>query len=189
MFLSIDWAFNDKKLLLNSSLGLQVLDLASGEITHEITPDLPSYGSSWSTDNIINYSVFDAEKWQVHQYNLETKHSQTLDEKWAFVLANNSDTVFINQQMKINRFAQNTSLSELCAPLISRFSFNVRFTRNGFYCPAKENHNTLIHVDNDNNIRKIEKGIYQTPFYAVTDNLVANIELKDSVSDIMRTQF
>ncbi|TQV88553.1 winged helix-turn-helix domain-containing protein [Aliikangiella coralliicola] len=189
MFYSLDWSFDDKKLLANSSLGLMVLDRESGEIEQEILPTSRSYTASWYSNNEITYSVFQNEKWLIHHYNLDTNSTQLLDENWAFAISNGTSTIFIDQTMKMNLSGETRNYTNLCAPIINRFSFNIRFTQNGFYCPAKDNGNDLIYIDNKNQQKRLAGALYQAPFYSITTNLKANIELKNSVSDIMRTNY
>jgi hypothetical protein len=189
IFYSLDWSFNDRKLLLNSSRGLMIWDVESRTLEHEILPSLPSYASSWYSNNEVTYSVFQNEQWLVHKYNLDSKTSQVLDKKWAFSVSNNSSPLFIDQDMEMLLFGKTHNYNDLCAPLINRFSFNIRFTNNGFYCPTKDNYNDLLHIDKENNLHRLKGVVNQVPFYSVSNTLIANIELKNSVSDIMRTNF
>jgi len=189
MYLSLDWSFDNTKLLANTSLGLTILDVASLQTEHRVAPDSPSYASSWYSDRAITYSTYKGEKWRVHRYDLETKATELLDERWAFVISDGEGHVLIDQQLE---FAQNEftpNYAELCGPILNRFSFTIRLTKNGLYCPAKDDGRALIHFDKAHKVHRLENVLYQAPFYSITENAMANIVLKNSVSDIMRTNF
>jgi DNA-binding winged helix-turn-helix (wHTH) protein/Tol biopolymer transport system component len=189
MFYSLDWSFDDQKILANTTLGLMILDTVSLTIAQEIIPTSPSFASGWYSNKVIRYTTNKGNKWQLHQYELDSKMSKTLDEQWAFSISNQSETILVNQKQETKLLGEIVSLVDLCGPIINRHSFNIRYTESGLYCPAADNPSDLIHINNQGEKLRLKNSIKQTPFYSIGKTMIANIELKDSVSDIMRTNF
>jgi DNA-binding winged helix-turn-helix (wHTH) protein/Tol biopolymer transport system component len=189
MFYSLDWSFDGTRLLANTSLGLLILNVQLLKVEQEVPTESTSYASNWYSNNELTYSIRKADKWQVYKYNLDSKSIEQLDDNWAFVISNKSSSLQVNQRMELIGIDNTTNYAELCGPLIDRYSFTIRFNESGFYCPAKDDGNDLIYIDSSQNIHRLEGALQQAPFYSVTESLIANIELKDSVSDIMRTNF
>lgn len=188
-FYSLDWSFDNKKLLANTTLGLIVYDIDSLSIAQEIIPTAPAYAGNWYSNSEVTYSIFTKQGWQIIKHDLSANNSEALDNSQAFIISNQDKSLFIDQEMTLTIPGSDTQYSELCAPLINRFSFNIRFNKSGLYCPANDGSSTLIHRDNEGKVHKLKQATMQTPFFSVTDSLLANIEVKDQVSDIMRTNF
>ena len=187
-FYSLEWSFDNNRILANSSLGLVIVDAKKSRIMEQYTPDSPTYGAGWYSMNEVSFSQWQHDRWQAYTYNIDTKQRIPMDENISFIMSNAKSHLFFDQKLDAIISANKQSYNQICGEVISRFSLTARFTEEGVYCRAK-NTNQIILVDLGGDIVPLKEELYQYPFYSIYDRKIVNVELTSVVGDIMRSNF
>jgi hypothetical protein len=190
-FYSLQWTFDNKTLLANTSNGLILFDVKSHQIIQTITPTSPAYGVNWISDTELVYSLYKSGHWRVYKYDLTSSTTTQLDRQWAFALGNNEQQVLINQDMKI--FVNGTPApAELtCRNPNYRQRSTMRLDGDDFYCISRKNSSELLRLESMKIVHRQAHKMKSMGYYdyAVSGDLQALSKTKSASSDIMRTNF
>jgi len=165
---------------------LHVINTESSVHEFTIEPMLPPYGAVWVEQNKIAYSLREKQQWQRYEYSLELQQSYRIDDNWAFKLADNKQTIMIDQSFAI--FVRGESRVTLnCAPILigQRLTITVR---DGFvYCINANNRADLLQYGSVTNQDSIRNAVSDHQQFSIAGDRFTKTEMKQSTSDIMRT--
>jgi DNA-binding winged helix-turn-helix (wHTH) protein/Tol biopolymer transport system component len=190
-FYSVQWSFDNKILLANTSNGLLLFDVKSRQVNQTITPALPAYGVNWVSDTEFVYSQYQSERWRLFKYNLTSSTTTQLDQQWAFALGNNKQQVLINQEMDIFVNGSPAPAELTCRDPNYRQRSTMRIDGNNFYCLSRKNSSELLRLESMTIVHKQAHKMKSMGYYdyAVSGDLQALSKTKSASSDIMRTNF
>jgi hypothetical protein len=190
-FYSLQWSFNNKTLLANTSNGLLTFDVQSQQVTKAIELSLPAYSVSWITDQELVYSQYQDNHWRLFKYNVATSVTTPFSQQWAFALGNNKQQVLINQEMELFINGTPAPASLTCKNPIFRQSLTIRIDGNDFYCLSQSNSSELLRLESMKTLQRQAHKMRSMGYYdyAVSGNLQALSKTRSASSDIMRTNF
>jgi len=186
--LAMDWSFDDSMLLITTSGGLLVLDIAADAIVHRLEPPLPAHAASWSGKGAFTYSLHEKNRWQLYRHTLTTRDTAPLEKRWAFALASPELTLLIDQSF---RFFQNgnSPVSHECRRYIRLQNITVRLRKKDLFCISGQQSSTILHYRNLTQPETIPIAISSLGDFSVVPGQLAHTALKSVTSDIMRTDF
>jgi len=190
-FYSLQWSADDKMLLANTSNGLVVFDAKSLQVNEVIKLPLPAYSVSWTNNNELVYSYYQAGYWQLFKYNVISSTTTAFDSKWAFALGNDKQLVLINQEMELYINGAIAPKELTCRNPIYRQSSTFRVDGDNFYCLSRENASELLRLSSMTTLHKQAHKMKSMGYYdyAVSGDLQALSTTKSASSDIIRTNF
>ena len=188
-FLSIvalDWSFDDSLLLATTSQGLHVFDAATGATIQTVTTDLPAYGATWTSEQMITYSQREAGVWQQYTADLATGEIAIVDGDWAFALTSNSIMIHIDQLGEAS-FSGETPVNLGCIPFLAGRHTTYLLRESSLYCISAQSPRNLLKITSPDRVDVIENAVTDIRQYGIANNRQAHTVLTSSVSDIMRT--
>jgi transcriptional activator of cad operon len=190
-YLSLQWSFDGKRLLANTSNELVIFDVASTTIEKNIPLSIPAYNATWVANDAIAYSHKQQEGWQLNYYNISTNLLSQEDPQWAFVLSSPSQQLFFNQDLKPFHHKETQLTALPCRFSIIRSKLTAQLDNNDLYCQSNQKSSELVKVEN---LKVIQRNVQKIPSmgfidFSVVNNQQALTKLTDSSSDIMRTRF
>ncbi|NQZ82993.1 MAG: winged helix-turn-helix domain-containing protein [Colwellia sp.] len=190
-FYSLQWSFDDKSLLANTSNGLLIFDVQARKVDKTIELPLPAYSVSWITVQELVYSQYQDNHWQLFKYNVATSITTPFAQQWAFSLGNDKQQVLINQEMKIFINDSPALQSLTCKNPIFRQSSTMRLDGDNFYCLSEHNSSELLRLESMTTVHRQAHKMKSMGYYdyAVSGNLQALSKTRNASSDIMRTNF
>jgi len=190
-FYSLHWSADDQKLLVNTSKGLVIFEVNSGQTSKVLNLILPAYGASWFDTNELVYSQYIDNRWQLYRYNLTTNATTALHEKWAFALGNFKQKVFINQNFNVFLNGETELQFLSCQNPIFRHGLTMRLDDEDFYCISADNSSELLRLASMSTLHRQAHKMRSMGYYdyAVSGDQQALSKTKSASSDIMRTNF
>lgn len=181
----LHWSPNNKHLLVASSQGLWVFDVAAQEFFNHHRTSLPIYGASWTGENQISYSLRENGRWQSYSFQPDTTDDPIAhDDTWAFRMGAGSTQYLVSQTGEL--FVNGTNQVPLeCAPPLYGRHFTYRVVADEVYCPSSSYQQLLSWgaVQGAGVAGSLDIRLGQFSVYKGT---VVHTVLKATSSDIMR---
>lgn len=185
----IDWSFGDDRILLTTSNGLLIADVAQGTIPTKHETALPAYGATWSGANRFTFSTYENRRWQVYDHDLISGSRRKLESRWAFVLTSPNTKLFIDQNYEVIRADESVADIRCAAPMYLH-TLTMQLDGDTFYCIDPDDPEALIKMTGGGSTTTLEGALNQsTRHYSISGKDIAQAYLHDAVSDIMRTRF
>ena len=186
--LTMDWSFDDQRLLITTSAGLRIIDLETQTISNRINPALPAYAARWSAHDEIVYSLYEGGRWQVYRHNIKTGKKTPEDSKWAFVLSSTEATVFLDQNLQLFT-PTGHAIDNACAISLKFQDMNMRLYKQDLFCISHNAPTNILKYKNLNEITTITPTNLTARHFSASKDHISQTVLTSSVSDIMRTNF
>jgi len=190
-FYSLQWSFDNKSLLANTSNGLVIFDIESLQVSKTVELPLPAYGVNWISAQKLVYSQYQDGHWQLFEYDVNTSITTPSHQQWAFALGNHKQQVLINQNMEIFFNGSPAPTQLKCKNPNFRQSSTMRLDNEDFYCISQENSSELLRLESMTILHKQAHKMKSMGYYdyAVSGDLQALSKTKSATSDIIRTNF
>jgi len=188
-FYRLQWSFDNRYILANTDSGIIVFDSQSLTVVTMINPSLPTYAVGWLANDEISYSLYQNNRWQIYQQNINTNINQLHDPRWAFSLASPKAQLYIDQSMAIYVNESLVSTELRCGYPISRMTLTMQLDGEDFYCIAAQDNKTIVKYSEQQGLQTIRTDLTRISRFSVAGEKLATSRLTSSRSDIIRTNF
>jgi len=186
-FSSIDWSFDDTHVMINSSRGIYLVNILTGETVKSLKTGGSPHAVTWVDASAFTYSQFEENRWQVYRYDLENDKTTTLDTRWAFVLSSKEKQIFIDQEMRLFQGGI-TEIDNLnCAVPVYDNVLTYRLVGPNLYCIDKTDKTRLRIYENMQASTLLEHPIDVMGYFSIAKGDIASSRFVTKTSDIMRT--
>ncbi|MBO6504704.1 MAG: PD40 domain-containing protein [Kordiimonadaceae bacterium] len=181
----LQWSPNNKYMLVASSQGLWVFDVAAQEFFNHHRAPLPIYGASWTGENQISYSLRENRRWQGYSFqpgieDIPIAH----DDAWAFRVGAGSTQYLVSQTGDL--FVNGTDQVPLeCAPPLYGRHFTYRVVADKVYCPSS-NYQQVLFWGPNQGAQVAGNFDVRLGQFSVSNGKAVHTVLKTTSSDIMR---
>lgn len=187
-FYDLVWSDDDRQLLANTNTGILVYSFELSAYLHNIMLPLPAYAVGWQDSETLSFSHFENDQWQAYLWLLENGRAEALDPRWAFLVGNPQQTLYLDQRLAIFRNGQELTALQQCAASLWRYQLRFRLDGQDIYCHAADSADDLLRFDRELNMTRLPGAVNRFEFFSVRDGLMANTIVASTYSDIMRTR-
>jgi len=186
-FSSIDWSFDDNHIAINSSNGILLVNILTGQIEKSPKTKKATYAVTWDSSSSFTYSQFEESQWRLYRYDLANDQTDVMDERWAFALTSKERLLFIDQSMRLFQDGVTEINSQNCSMPIHDYALTFRLVGQDLYCIDKADETRLRIFENLHTSRLLDNRIEAGRYYSVTKDNIASFRFVRKTSDIMRT--
>ncbi|MEO0424491.1 MAG: winged helix-turn-helix domain-containing protein [Pseudomonadota bacterium] len=183
------WAADGSRLLANTNTGVLVYAVIDEgfQLLHEVAFELPTYAVSWHDGQALAFSHYENGRWRAHQHRLDTGQNIALDERWAFAMEHDGQTLYLDQSL--TAFVAEEAVPALgrCANPVWRYQLRWRSDGTHLYCHASDAPGDLLRFDRQFSSTRLTDAVERYEFFSVAAGKLANTYVASSHSDIMRT--
>ncbi|WOJ97676.1 winged helix-turn-helix domain-containing protein [Congregibacter brevis] len=187
-FLDLRWSPDDQQLLANTNSGLLIYSMSEEAFVHNISLRLPAHGAHWHDAATLAFSHFEDQQWHAYTHKLTSAQNEPLDERWAFSLSNDQQTLLFDQDFTVYRSGRELSALQACAEPLWRSQLRYRLDGKSIYCHAADSMRDLLRFSADMSVTRLEDVVSRYEFFSVRDSQIARTQVRSAYSDIMRTR-
>jgi len=186
--LTMDWSFDDQRLLITTSAGIVVVDIKTQTVIHRLNPPLAAYAAKWADTDEITYSLREGNRWRLYQHNIITGKSEAKNPNWAFALPGPSTAVFLDQSYRFFR-SDGQPFDTACAAPLRFQDLSMRLNEGDLFCISSQDPTNILRYKNLTELEIISNAVSRLRHFSVSKNHIAWAGLTSAESDIMRTSF
>ncbi len=188
-YFSLDWSFDNKTILANTSRGFLIFDRQAMNISKILPVADTAYGSSWYDNQHIAYSAYKEGRWQLKTLNIETLDVSDLDKRWAFVISSQTNKMYLNQSMQLFENGETALTDVNCNTRLYRYQLSMSFDDDNFYCRADTEYSDLLVWNAADGVQRQAGVLDDAEFFSLANGRIAKTIVSSATSDIMRTNY
>ncbi len=182
----LDWSFDDRFLLANTSQGLNIIEVEKLETTNVVQTSLPAYAATWMKNGDIGFSQRENGRWQRYIFRFSTNTLERVRDDWAFALSDHNRTLLIDQA---DRLFYNTDLAlEIrCHPLLNGRHLTFSIRSGSVFCISDQGQSDILKFMPPDDIEILPNTVSSLKQYSISGGRRAHTVERSSSSDVMRT--
>ncbi|UTW59393.1 winged helix-turn-helix domain-containing protein [Kordiimonas sp. SCSIO 12603] len=186
-FISIDWANDDAHILINSSRGIIIVDLAAGKTIKTLETAKPARAATWADASSIFHSQYSENRWHLYRQNIFTGQRDSLSAQWAFAFSEQDHTLYIDQNMQAFLNATTAINTAECSSPLHNSILTYRLSGQNLYCLDKNNQTQLRLLSDMQTSTLLNTHVGPMRYYSISNGNIATSRFVQKTSDIMRT--